>query len=110
MVDLHEDITKKEKKEERARGCQAIGEAQIACSGKITVAHILTAVNQSTRAARGNILFICEAHQYYFNHRVPYVWYRFVKDKFPEKLAYIVHCYDLVIKEYRYILEVAKEK
>lgn len=90
--------------------CEAEGEGDFVCSKELTKAHILTSQYPPLRANSSNYLIICTNHQAYYNSRVYYVWYRFVKRKFPKKFFFVVTQYDIIMRDYKYILEVAKEK
>ncbi len=89
--------------------CQAEG-YEITCNGQICKAHILTGQCHITNTNEHNFIFICKNHELFFNRRLLYVWYRFIKEKFPEKFSYVISQFDLIMREYKYILEVAKER
>lgn len=90
--------------------CLAKGEGDFVCNERLTKAHILTALYPPLKANETNYLIICENHRDYFNTRVYYIWYRFVKKIAPEKFAFVIASYDKIMQEYKYILEVAKEQ
>jgi len=93
---------------ERVVDCEAKGEGNIECS-KIPLrkAHIITQKFNSIRGVRENILYLCKDHEAYFNKEDIKVWFTFVKNRYPDKFAFVQREYDFILNEYKEFLRVA---
>ncbi len=89
--------------------CEAKGFGDIDCYGERCVAHIITRKFLTISLSTKNRLIICKLHEQYFNKNDITIWFRFIKDKYPEKFEFVKKQYQYVLNEYKKFLLVAEE-
>lgn len=95
---------------EKVMECEAKGEGNFECSKlPLRKGHIITQKFNSIRGVRENILYICKDHEFYFNNKDIKVWFTFVKNRYPDKFAFVKREYDFILNEYKEFLHVALE-
>ena len=89
--------------------CNAKNEGNIECKGTKCIAHIITRQYKGLTHKKNNRLYICVAHERYFNSRMIEVWFRFVKKNYPDKFDIVRSRYNLIMNEFNKFMEIAKE-
>ncbi len=82
---------------------------EITCSGTRKRAHIVSQQVRYLKADTMNILNICEAHEKYFNKQSLKVWYRYVKEHYPQNFVYVKARLAFVIDQIDQFMEVVNE-
>ncbi len=82
--------------------CEAKGHANISCSeGKLCKAHIVTRQFREIKDEPLNKIYICKAHEKYFNSESgKQEWPHFIRLNFPKKYSYVCSKYEFILNEY----------
>lgn len=89
--------------------CHAKGLGEIACEGISCVAHVMTRQDYAISHKEENKILICKAHEVWFNRQDSRVWYRWVRERFPEKFATIKRRVKFIMAEYNKFMDVVRE-
>jgi hypothetical protein len=82
----------------------------VGCNGHKKRAHILSRQAQQIKAEPMNILDLCESHERWFNKQPLKIWYRFVREHYPQNFNYVKVKVRFLFEQTGEYLEVAEEQ